>query len=175
MSLKRIALVSLVLAMLLLPVGITGRRLAHAEQSLARAEAMMNRTARDAGEVVELRVRQQRIEHRQRPQEHVLAQANTALADAGIPSHKLQSVRPEADVALTGTGHLYRRQSVLLSFQNLTLVELGNFLDTWRQSQITWIPQRLELTKRRGTNTDNNVYDASILIAAIYLAESQEQ
>lgn len=174
MNLKRVAVVSLALAMVLLPIGIAGKRLAHAEQSLSRAEAMLTLTSRDAREVMELRSRQQRVEHRQRPQEHVLAQVNSVLADAGIPSRKLQSIRPEGDVALADSYNLYRRQSVLLSFQQLTLMELGGFLDTWRRSQHTWTPQRIELTKRRGSNVHDDAYDATILISAIYLAESPQ-
>lgn len=175
MNWTRVLTIALAIGMIMLPMAVAGKRWTNASEAHASAQSAFAATVRDVNEIHELRSQQQRVEHRQRPEEHVLAQVNAVLADAGIPSRRLQSLRPEADVALPGTDGAYRRQSVQLSFQDLTLMDLGRFLVRWRDSQHIWTPQRIELTKRQGARSSDDAYDATILISAIYLAESTQQ
>jgi hypothetical protein len=114
------------------------------------------------------------IADRKRPQEHVIALVNHVLAEAGLPGRTLQSVQPEADGALTSgrDGPEYRRQSVRLSFQALSLTELGAFLIQWRRHAGIWTPSRIELTKHRSRADDDDRYDVTVVISAIYVADS---
>lgn len=172
---RRRALVIIALtAAIALPLAVSGRRLADARAAYAASQSMFLVTAREAQEIIDLRAKAQRVDDRQRPEAHVLSQVNAVLAEAGIAGRRLESLRPEADVAVAGSNASYRRQSVRLNFQQLRLTELGSFLSRWRAAQQIWKPRRIEITKRRTTATDDR-YDVTILISALYLAQGRDQ
>lgn len=183
MRFHRVLMTALLATVVLAPPLVAGKRLSDAAMNRDAAERSLESALRDAREVLDLRAQAQRVETRQRPQEHVLAQVNAALAHAGVPARRLQGLRPDADVALPGTagGHSavrLRRQSLTLSFQQMELPELGAFLTAWREQQALWIPSRIELTKARGgagrggTGVDDQ-YDVTLVVSAVYLDESQ--
>lgn len=167
------------------PIGLSWQRLAHAQGSLRAAQDSLERLSQDAKELLELGSRQEQISLQQRPAQDVIALVNAVLAEIGLPARHLRSLTPESDGALDAgsagaSGHAdeakIRRQSLRLTLENLNVRDLGAFLARWRSSQSVWTATRIELTHVRSAastaSLDENRYDASILISALYLEGS---
>ena len=123
-----------------------------------------------------LRSLQERVAERKRPEQDVIARINTVLDEAGLPARHFSSVRPESDSAMPGqgtegTGGTYRRQTLRVSLQDLTVRELGAFLSHWQSAQPLWTPSRIEINHARANRAETDRYDAVILITATYVAE----
>lgn len=76
--------------------------------------------------------------------------AQMTLNAASLTPSTLRESLPEGDGVIIkddpADGLLLRRQSVRLSFEPLTVNELGRFLDQWRKSQPVWDIARIELS-----------------------------
>lgn len=179
MSFRRVVLIALVALSLAVLSALGMKQIAAAQAAVVRAEVALEQTVRDAVEVLELRLREERIAARPRPQEHLIAQVNVVLAEVGIPSRQLRSVQPESDTAVTlensetsrvaGENGL-RRQSVAISLQQLTVAALGDLLLRWREAHPTWTTSRIELLKHRGDSAAT--FDVTIVVSATYLGET---
>lgn len=155
------------LAALCVPIVISASRLNDAQRQLNAALTAQQRIIDEAQQIIRLRSKQQRIAEHKRPEQDVIARVNTTLAEAGIPPERFGGLRPESDAALPNS--LYRRQSVRISLNELSIIELGAFLDRWSQLQQLWTPTRLELSHAR-SKLDDDRYNIVILITATYLA-----
>ncbi len=162
------------LAGLFLPIAVSARRLEIAEARLEAGRELLRTTAADAERVLELRLRQERVAEDKRPEQDVIARVNACLARADIPLERFGGVRPEADAAVAGSAdsaRAYRRQSVRISLNRMTVAQVGAFLAAWHATQPLWTPTRIELGHGRD-KADLDSYDASVLVAATYLADS---
>ena len=155
------------LAALCVPIVISAGRLSDARVQHDAALHAQQRLINEAQQIIRLQSKQQRIAEHKRPEQDVIARVNATLADAGIPSERFGGLRPESDGALPNTA--YRRQSVRISLNELSISQLGAFLDQWSQSQQLWTPTRLELSHARNKSDDDR-YNVVILITATYLA-----
>ena len=155
------------LAALCVPIVISASRLSDATMQLDAALTAQQRVINEAQQIIRLRTKQQRIAEHKRPEQDVIARVNTTLAEAGIPPERFGELRPESDAALPNTA--YRRQSVRITLDELSIIELGAFLNQWSQSQQLWTPTRLELSHAR-SKIDEDRYNIVILITATYLA-----
>jgi hypothetical protein len=165
-------------------ISIGGGQLAQARSRLHAAQDALVSLKRDAQEIIDLRTRQQVVNVAERPAQDVIALINATLNEIGIPTNRLTSLTPESDTALASSGNAtgsstpsggYRQQALRLTVENLTVEEIGSFLIQWRSTQKVWTPIRIELTHVRNSNKDNsgeNRYDASIVLSAVYLAQS---
>lgn len=159
-----------------LAVAVSARRLASASARLDSAQAVYAAVEHDAREVLELRSRQQVIQLRQRPTQDVIAQVNAVLADAGVPASRFKSLTPESESAVSpATANAsdkanVKQQSLRLALENLSLAELGGFVNQWSQTQQTWTVTRLELAHVRSASSSN--YDVTFVLTALYLADS---
>lgn len=174
MSVRVMVVCGAMLAGLCLPVAISARRLEVAEARLQAAQELLHGTASDAERVLELRSRQERVAEDKRPEQDVIARVNACLTRADIPLERFGGVRPEADAAVAGGGdgaRAYRRQAVRISLNRMTVTQLGAFLADWHASQPLWTPTRIDLVHGRD-EADPDSYDASVLVAATYLADS---
>ncbi|MCH8151421.1 MAG: hypothetical protein IH830_03495 [Planctomycetes bacterium] len=169
MTLRPVLVVALLLAALTLPVFGSARRLGGVRTHLQAARVSLIRTESDAQRILELRAKQQRIAEHKRPQQDVIARVNTVLAESGIPLDRFGGLVPESDSALPGAG-TYRRQSVRMTLNGLTIPRLGAFLAQWSDSQHLWTPTRIELARARNHN-DPARYDVNIVIGATYIGE----
>ncbi len=160
------------LAVLCVPIVVSASRLNAAQRQLNAALTAQQRLINEAQQIIRLRSKQQRIAEHKRPEQDVIARVNTTLAEAGIPPERFGGLRPESDAALTNTA--YRRQSVRITLDELSIIELGAFLDQWSQAQQLWTPTRIELTHAR-SRQDSDRYDAAILITATYLADGERR
>lgn len=177
MNVRSMITAVLIAAAALLPPALAARHLRDARAGAEAAQSLLDSAQQQAREILNLRAAEQRIAVQKRPQEHVLAQVNAVLADAGVPSRKLQGVRPEADQALAGPASgadasRFRRQSISISFQQMEVAEFGRFLANWREAGLIWIPSRIELTKHRGRAGADDLYDITLVISAVYLTDS---
>lgn len=171
---KRFFLIGLTFVLVTLPVIVCAQRNAQAAGRLASAHDAYDRAIRDAEEIIDLRSKQQTINAAQRPPQDVIALVNSTLASVGIPSNRLQNLFPESDSTLAsgniGAGPAYKLQSIRLTLEGLSVQEIGAFLSEWRASQQVWTPSRIELNHVR--KQDENCYNVTIVLSAIYIAES---
>ena len=176
MSRKAALSLSVVFALALLIVMISVQRMTYAARQAGAAEATRTSMRQDAASVLELRQRQQRIAERKRPDSDVNAQVLVVMNATGLPVARLKSLRADADVALpTREGAVrYRRQSVAVELQTITLPELGDFLLRWRQEQPLWTPSRLTLTRAAGRARTNDRYNAALTLNALYVDDSSD-
>ena len=162
------------LAALCVPIVVSASRLSDARTQHDTALTAQQRVINEAQQIIRLRSKQQRIAEHKRPEQDVIARVNTTLAEAGIPPERFGGLRPDSDAALPNTA--YRRQSVRITLDELSIIELGAFLDQWSQSQQLWTPTRIELTHARSRpGSDRYRYDAAILITATYLANGERR
>lgn len=175
MKLRPVMILGGLLTVLSLPVLTSTARLKGAESQLATATLNLNQTIGDSQRILELRARQQTIAEQKRPDQDVIARVNAVLAEAGIPSDRFGGLRPESDAALPGpnqnaTG--YRRQSVRITLNELSVDQIGSFLSKWTQTQPLWIPSRIELTHSRNASNAGQ-YSLNLLLSATYVAKSE--
>ncbi|MEE8154273.1 MAG: hypothetical protein V3T53_04860 [Phycisphaerales bacterium] len=174
---RRTAILGVGAVALGLPLVISANRLAEARSQLVAARSSLVRIADSAQRIVQLRGEQERIAEHKRPEQDVIARVSAALAQAGIAAKHFGGLRPESDAALAGTGHTgiaYRRQSVRVSLNDLSITQLGAFLSRWSATQRLWTPTRIELTHARSRQGSDR-YDATILITATYLADGERR
>ncbi len=160
-----------------LPLVISANRLAEARSQLAVGRSSLVRIADSAQRIVDLRGAHQRIAEHKRPEQDVIARVSAALTQAGMAAEHFGGLRPESDAALAGTGHTgvaYRRQSVRVSLNDLSIAQLGAFLSQWSATQRLWTPTRTELTPA-GSRQGSDRYDPTILITATYLADGERR
>lgn len=172
---SRAAILALWVVALGLPLVIGANRLGTARSQFVAARSSLVRIAGSAQRIVELRGAQERIAEHKRPEQDVIARVSAALAQAGIAAEHFGGLRPESDAALAGTGPsgvAYRRQSVRVSLNDLSIAQLGAFLAQWSATQRLWTPTRIELTHARSSRGSDR-YDATILITATYLADGE--
>ncbi len=155
------------LGALCIPIVVSASRLSEARMQRDAALTAQQRIIDEAQKIIRLQSKQQRIAEHKRPEQDVIARVNTTLTEAGIPPERFGGLRPESDAALPDSA--YRRQSVRISLNELSITQLGAFLDQWSQSQQLWTPARLELSHAR-SKLDDDRYDVVILITATYLA-----
>lgn len=167
MRIKPLIMFSLWLGLLSIFVAISGNRLAIARNQKTSAQTTLANLTRDAQGIIDLRSKQQIVSESKRPEQDVIAKVNATLAEVGIPNNHFDSLRPESDGPLPESK--YRRQSVRINLNELTVAELGAFLNQWSITQKLWTPTRIELLHSRNkSNADR--YNITILITATYLA-----
>ncbi len=155
------------IAALCIPIVVSASRLSDARMQHDAALTAQQRAIDEAQQIIRLQSKQQRIAEHKRPEQDVIARVNATLAEAGIPPERFGGLRPESDAALPDS--TYRRQSVRISLDELSIAQLGAFLGQWSQSQHLWTPTRLELSHTRN-RIDDDRYNVVILITATYLA-----
>ncbi len=160
-------IVGIWLGALCIPIVVSTGRLSDARMQHNAALAAQQRVIDEAQQIVQLRSKQQRIAEHKRPEQDVIARVNATLAEAGIPPERFGGLRPESDGALPDSA--YRRQSVRISLDDLSITDLGAFLSQWSRTQQLWTPTRLELSHAR-SKIDDDRYNVVILITATYLA-----
>ena len=172
MTLRSPILVALVTVVLVLPLVAGARHLTGAREQLRSVQTSLSRTVADVNRVLALRGREQRVAEQKRPDQDVIARVNAALAGAEIPTSRFSGLRPHSDSPLPGADRdlAYRRQTVNVRLRQLTIAELGAFLETWTDTQDLWTATTLELSHVRNT-ADPARFDISILLSATYVAD----
>ncbi len=173
MTIRPAAILAVLLAALSVPGVASASRVARYQSQLQTARLSLSKSADDARRILELRATRKRIAEQKRPEQDVIARVNATLAEAGIPLERFGGLRPESDSALPGDRQgpaAYRRQTVRITLNQLSVPQLGAFLSTWIAAQNLWIPTRIDLSHVRET-VDPARYDTTILISATYIAQ----
>ena len=167
--------ITLVAAIVMSPVVLCAHRYQASKKALEEATQDLESAASSIQEVLDLRAAQQVVGIQQRPTQDVIAQVNSVLADVGIPSNQLRSLTPESNGLVNQSGDApgpkLKRQLLRLNLENVSVGELGGFLDQWRTVQSMWTVSRIELTHVRDQNPANSRFDVNLLISAVYLAD----
>lgn len=172
MNLRPSIILTLLIALLGIPVMVSAQRLNSARSKLQTTQESLAQTTSDSQRIVELRAKQQTIAEQKKPDQDIIARINAVLAECGIPTGRFEGLRPESDAALPTTGQspaLYRRQSVRVALNELTVPQIGEFLSRWSASQPMWVATRIELTHVRGNDNDEGRYNLNVLLSATYV------
>lgn len=154
----------------------------HVASRLRRAEADLAERAAIAAEISRLRAQEQRIEASSRPARDLIARVTQALEQARVPSSRFKSLVQESDVALApGAGESggsgLRRQALRLTLDDVSVAELGEFLQAWRAAQRVWAVTEIALAHpERGGSANSGSgqqYRATMLITALYAEEPE--
>lgn len=116
------------------------------------ATRLLATTASMADEVIRLRAQRPAASVGKRPEPGVYGQVADALVEAGLPTDALVSLTPDADSTI-GTdedGATYKRQTLRLTLERLTLPQTGRFLAAWKKCQPEWTIASLQLTPMSG-------------------------
>jgi len=160
------------------PIVLSARQLAAADRELGAAQKRLRQTVTMAREVAELRSAQQTVAERKRPDQDVIARVIECLAACGIPSDRFGGLRPEADSAVNEAGagsggpSRLRKQSVLVTLNDLTVAEIGALLNHWNDRQPLWSASRLELLHSRD-QAKSDRYSLNLLLSATYVADGE--
>jgi hypothetical protein len=167
-----------VAAIVVVPAMISARQMVIATDDLESAKGRLQQTVTMARQMMELRSAQQTVAERKRPDQDVIARVNECLADCGIPSDRFGGQRPEADSAVNdsrsgtdGKSQL-RKQSVLVTLNDLTIAEIGALLSYWNSHQPLWTPTRMELLHSRD-QAKSDRYSLNLLLSATYVADGE--
>ncbi len=151
-------------------------RASRAAGRAAEAVAFQQSVVEDAAEVRRLRTTRPAISAGKRPQPNVYAHLTDALVEAGLPAHVLKDVTPGEDssIRIDGAPGNYRRQSMRVTLESLTLPQTGRFLDAWRVGQPEWTIASMQLTPMPGKGRDKagdtpRALRISIVMEATYL------
>lgn len=107
-----------------------------------------------------------------RPDADLVTRVQQTLLAAGLPIAAFSGVQPQGDQA-AGAG--VRVQAVLLRLVQLRPAELGAWASAWQQAGGSWRIAELQLSHTPAAApgaADDNRYDAAILLAAPYAAET---
>jgi len=162
----------LALAILLAAPLFQVQRLFNVRFEVQRAEARLEQVELDARRIVELRDLREVAALGERPKEDVIARVNAALGDAGLPLRHFGDLREESDARLANAGDVgYRKQSLSLSLNELTVPDLGAFLQAWRRADTPWTITRLTLTHPRSRGERLDRYEVSLILSALYVGD----
>lgn len=188
MTLRRMLISTLLIGLIAFPVLVSAKRLAAAKAALGAADADAVVLQADMVRLLQLRGGREQVAARKPPEQDVIARVSGILAESGIPSSRFGGLRPEADAALAGARTRsadvqYRRQSVLVTLNELNTAETGEFLSRWCATQSLWTPTRVELIHNRGSresagrdpasNQNDGRYTVTILLTATYIADRE--
>jgi hypothetical protein len=75
---------------------------------------------------------------------------SAALSSSGLASSNLSSLSPESESAVSVAGLKVRRQRATLTLTQVTLPQLGGFLDAWRRREPAWVCTSIEIAAEGG-------------------------
>ncbi|MBX3378385.1 MAG: hypothetical protein KF678_15430 [Phycisphaeraceae bacterium] len=122
---------------------VTGTCAATARAAARDARHSLRTASEQATELV--RLRQGRHEFSERLAGGLASKVAGAMASAGLATASLQSLSPEAQAAISGQTKL-SRQRATLTLSNVSLPQVGTFLNAWRSAEPDWIISGIDLT-----------------------------
>lgn len=124
---------------------ITGTRAARAHSAASAARQDLTTITTQAEELVRLRAA--KLDFPDRPEGGLAGKVSAAMTRAGLPNTALQSLSPEAQSAISSNSVTpLTRQRATLTLHNLSLPQIGRFLDAWRTTEPDWTVSSIDLT-----------------------------
>jgi hypothetical protein len=115
-----------------------------------------------------VRLRQGRHEFSERPAGGLASKVAGAMASAGLATASLQSLSPEAQAAIASQAKL-SRQRATLTLANMSLPQVGMFLNAWRTAEPDWIISGIDLTPI--TSKDTPSIGSDLPLRAVIIIE----
>jgi hypothetical protein len=155
-----------------------GASAAAAHTEMLRAQERLAAVRADASEVLALRAAPApAIAAGKRPEPGITGHISDTLIAAGLPVGSLTSLQPDADspfvMESAPPGAAYRRQSVRITLEPLTLRSLGAFLAEWRQAHPEWSTASLQFTPLRGNEGRDQSIRVHLVIESTYLEQPE--
>ena len=146
-----------------------------------RVQAQLASASAMTAEIMELRLKDAQLEVGAKPASDLVNQVTSTLDRAHVPASRFKSLTQESDTALRqpegGAARSMRKQTLRLALEDISVSELGAFLDEWRNAQRVWIVIDISLnhveagTKKAAAPTEQ--YRATLTLAALYI-DTQE-
>lgn len=173
MSTRAIGLISTGVCVLTLAASWAWAR-AQAQRLEGRQSAAIA-IAADASQLLALRGQRERASLNERPRQDLIARVNSTMSATGIPGRALSGVTTEADgplltAATRGDAPSLRTQAMRVAFKAIEPRQLGLFLEHWRSNETLWTPTTIELTRSPSKDPAQERFDASLVLAVIYVA-----
>jgi hypothetical protein len=148
----------------------------------ARAEAVtagarLELVADQTRELSQLRAQAPPELLRARPAPGLTARIAGVVAVAGLPQSALQNVTPELETLVTtARGGKYRRMTVRLTLEPVTLPELGRVLSEWRSAEPHWTVSSIDLAPAGGIASGSQKrLRAALMIETTFADDAKEQ
>jgi len=143
MSLLWIWVATIVTAVCL--IGVAGSHALRARAESVEHRSELRTVAAHASELVQLR--SLCTDFPARPDGGLASKVASALSRAALVNSVLQGLSPEAQTILNGdNGIRLNRQRATLTLANLSLPQVGKFLDAWRTAEPDWIISGIDLS-----------------------------
>lgn len=145
-----------------------------------RSEAAIDRLAQVCGELDELRGlqnEQQKALIGARPSSDVLHVISDILDKARVDASCLRRVDPGAPMPVESAsdGPEYRRESVRVQLEPLTLPQLGAVLAAWARTGTPWNVAEVELTAVTQQRLQQPHYAVTLTVSALYVATRRQE
>lgn len=129
----------------------SGKRYLGARAEAVTAGARLELVADQTRELSQLRAQAPPELLRERPAPGLTARIAGVVAVAGLPQSALQNVTPELETLVTTVrGGKYRRMTVRMTLEPVTLPELGRVLSEWRSAEPLWTVSSIDLSPGSG-------------------------
>lgn len=141
--------IGVIIAASLVAVVWSGLRVRHAHSAASESQARYERLCGDAPQLDRLRLAVASHPTSLVEQINLVGDINSVLVDAGIPVSALVNLTPDAQVPAVGNpnqrGATYRRQIARLTFEQVTLPQVGKFLSSWRLTHPRWTVSSIQV------------------------------
>jgi len=130
-----------------------------ASNQLAAARAADLQSAALISEVRHLRTLPIIVEDSAVREDRLLGMVSDCLVQAGVNPSAIRDVSSESSSAGSGP---YRRQSIRVQLDSISVPDFGRFLANWKSQHPTWIPTTLNLAPMQRANGAKRI-EASVL------------
>lgn len=153
-------------------IGLSGWRWHDSAQHERDARTRLASTTAQIERLRMLRDSGDRVSIAPRPEGDVVTRVSAALASAGLPISRLQSVDPQPDTAVRGEQNRLREQVQRITFDPIGLSEFGGWLEAWRDQSGPWTIAGVDISRRpRAQDADADAYRLSLTLSAVYIPD----
>jgi hypothetical protein len=150
---------------------VAAARLRVARADAFSAEARTYEVAADVQRLLNLRANRTTISAGRKPEQDAFARVEDTI-EAIDGTARLTNLAMDSDAAISDAPG-YRRQAVSFSLAEMSVPELGRFLDRWRRDQPLWTPIAVSLAHTRSRDVGDR-FTVRITVAATYSDRSPE-
>jgi hypothetical protein len=167
----------LALVLSLVPVVWLASQYARHRTEARAALAHFHTISTQAVELANLKAAAPPEARRPRPDPGIASRLAHAVALANLPQTALQNITPELESTVSSAqgAPAYRRTTVRLTLEPITLPELGRFLSEWRTAEPTWTVTTIDLTPvNRPVRDQQRPLRAALVIETIFASADQD-
>jgi hypothetical protein len=171
------ALLWIALAVSLVLCMMAGHRYWAARSDANASLRQLQRVSDNAREIASLRSAAPPESRRQRPRPGLASRVADVVSKASLPQSSLQSLSPETETQVGGTG--LRRQVAKMTLDGMTLPQLGRFLQEWRTAEPAWTVDAIDITpaptRGRSTPSGDRLLRAVLSIETVFSTSTTQE